>query len=232
MEMSLSVAVLHSCDNQNGVLSDSLGDCKIAKDTDAGHAQFAAYVTSKTVSHLIDAVEHFQLVLDQCPGIFARIFKTLIPPLPSSATPLHYARRAIPIIPYLYNVTEALIWRYDKKRTAADIREVAQLYHELLPLFTDGAYLRSITAGAYGVDYVIRGCNKLPIDASDEGVYLRRVILELRPLGHQLRPRALSQLVQAVEAHFDQHGSIDDLDMSIQLGREAVSLLRRTCWPW
>ncbi|KAG1731583.1 hypothetical protein EDB19DRAFT_1912490 [Suillus lakei] len=41
--------------------------CKIAQDTDAGHAQFSEYTTSKTVSHLNDAVQHFQLVLNQCP---------------------------------------------------------------------------------------------------------------------------------------------------------------------
>ncbi|KAG1824275.1 CHAT domain-containing protein [Suillus variegatus] len=46
----------------------------------------------------------------------------------------------------------------------------------------------------------------------------------LCPLDHRLRPRTLHELAQAVEARFDQHGSIDDLDTSIQLGREAVAL--------
>ncbi|KAG2093884.1 uncharacterized protein F5147DRAFT_720328, partial [Suillus discolor] len=60
--------------------------------------------------------------------------------------------------------------------------------------------------------------------ASDEGIHLGRVIFELCPLGHQLRPTALNELAQALQTRFDQHGSIDDLDTSIQLGREAVSL--------
>ncbi|KAG2352218.1 hypothetical protein BDR07DRAFT_1314768, partial [Suillus spraguei] len=55
----------------------------------------------------------------------------------------------------LYNLTEVLTWRYNKKDTAADICEAAQLYHELLPLCLKGTYLRSIAAGAYGVDYAI-----------------------------------------------------------------------------
>ncbi|KAG2344812.1 hypothetical protein BDR05DRAFT_1058692 [Suillus weaverae] len=124
----------------------------------------------------------------------------------------------------LYNLTEALTWRHHKKDTADDIPEAAQLYHELLPLCPEGTYLRGLAAGANGVDYVIRGCNDLPTDASDEGIHLRRVIFELCPLGHQLRPDALHWLAEAVEARFDQHGSIDDLDTSIQLRREAVFL--------
>ncbi|KAG2344764.1 hypothetical protein BDR05DRAFT_998790, partial [Suillus weaverae] len=123
-----------------------------------------------------------------------------MPPFPSSATPLHC------------------------KDTAADIREAAQLYHELLPFCPEGTYLRSIAAGENGVDHVIRGCIGLPIDASDEGIHLRRVVFELCPLGHQLRPRALHELAQAVKARFDQHGNIDDIDEDIQFRRETVFL--------
>ncbi|KAG1853518.1 CHAT domain-containing protein [Suillus subluteus] len=123
----------------------------------------------------------------------------------------------------LCNLTAALIWRHNKKSTAVDIREAVPLYHELLPLCPEGTYLRSIVAGN-GVDYVIRGCNDLPIDASDEGIHLRRVVLELCPLGHQLRHDALHWLAQAMEARFQQCGSIDDIDETIQLRREAVSL--------
>ncbi|KAG1771294.1 hypothetical protein EDD22DRAFT_842867 [Suillus occidentalis] len=47
-------------------LSDFLVDCEIARDTDAGHARAAEYMTSKVVSHLNDAVEHFQLLPNQC----------------------------------------------------------------------------------------------------------------------------------------------------------------------
>ncbi|KAG1809161.1 CHAT domain-containing protein [Suillus subaureus] len=108
----------------------------------------------------------------------------------------------------LYNLTEALTWRHNKKP--------AQLYHELLPLCPEGTYLRSIVAGPNDIDYVI--------DASDEGIHLRRVVLELCPLGHTLRPETLDKLSQALRSCFEQHGNIDDLDTSIQLGREALSL--------
>jgi CHAT domain-containing protein len=119
---------------------------------------------------------------------------------------------------------EALTRRHMKKGTTADIREAAYLYGELLPLCPDGTYLRSIAAGPNGVDYVIRGCNNLPIDSSDEGIHLRRVVVEICPLGHQLRHDALHWLARAVEARFEQCGSIDDIDETIQLRREAVSL--------
>ncbi|KAG2343594.1 hypothetical protein BDR05DRAFT_989693 [Suillus weaverae] len=242
--LTLKAAVIHACDDQDGALSDSLVDCRISRDTDAGHAQFVKYVTSEDVSHLNAAVEHFQLVLDQCPVshsdhataltnlAWARLIGYIRNDLQDVDATISLFRDALALRPQrhpdhslsLNNLTEALNWRHDKKGTAADIREAAQLYHELLPLCPEGTYLRSIAAGANGVDYVIGGCNDLPKDASDEGIHLRRVVLELCPLGHQLRPRALDELAKAVEARFDQHGIIDDLDTSIQLGREAVSL--------
>ncbi|KAG1766373.1 CHAT domain-containing protein [Suillus placidus] len=242
--LTLKAVVVYACDDQDGALSDSLVDRKISRDTDAGHAQFVEYVTSENVSHLNAAVEHFQLVLDQCPVshpdhataltnlAWARFIGYIRNDLQDIDATISLFRDALALRPQrhpdhslsLNNLTEALNWRHDKKGTAADIREAAQLYHELLPLCPEGTYLRSTTAGENGVDYVIGRCNDLPKDASDEGIHLRRVVLELCPLGHQLRPRALDELAKAVEARFDQHGSIDDLDTSIQLGREAVSL--------
>ncbi|KAG1775462.1 CHAT domain-containing protein [Suillus placidus] len=242
--LTLKAVVVHFCDNQDGALFDSLVDCEIAREADAGHAQFAEYVTNKTVSHLNAAVEHFQLVLDQCPVshpdraaaltnlAWARLKGCIRNDLQDIDATTFLFREALALrlqhhpdyCLSLYNLTEALTWRRNKRSTAADIRESAKLYHELLPLYPKGTFLRSIAAGAHGVDYVIDGCNDLPIDASDEGVHLRRVVLELCPLGHQHRLRALDRLAQAVEARFDQHGSIDDLDTSIRLGRDLVSL--------
>ncbi|KIK32118.1 hypothetical protein CY34DRAFT_19276 [Suillus luteus UH-Slu-Lm8-n1] len=63
--LTLKATVLHSCNNQDSALLDSIVECQITQDTDAGHAQFAKYMASTTVSHLNDAVQHFQLVLDQ-----------------------------------------------------------------------------------------------------------------------------------------------------------------------
>ncbi|KAG2139840.1 CHAT domain-containing protein [Suillus bovinus] len=242
--ITLKVAVVHACDNQNDTLFDSLVDGNIFRDTDAGHAQFATYVTSKNDSHLHDAVQHFQSVLDQCPVshpdhataltnlAWARLRGYILNDLQDIDTTTSLFRVALALRPQphpdhllsLYNLTEALTWRHNKKSTAADIREAAYLYYELLPLCPEGTYLHSIAAGNNGVDYVIGGCNNFPKDPSDEGIHLRRVILELCPLGHKLRPRALDRFAQAVEARYYQHGSIDDLETSIQHGREAVSL--------
>ncbi|KAG2348224.1 TPR-like protein [Suillus weaverae] len=200
--LTLKAAVVHACDD---ALSDSLVDCGIVRDTDAGHAQFAKYVKHKRVSHLKAAVQHFQLVLDQ--SALTNLAWARLKDIDATTS---LFREALALRPqhhpdhplYLYNLTEALTWRHNKK--------TAQLYHELLPLCPEGTYLRSIAAGQNGVDYVISGCNDLLTDASEEGICLRRV-------GHQLRLSALDNLAQA-------HGSIDDLDTSIELGREALSL--------
>ncbi|KAG1827878.1 CHAT domain-containing protein [Suillus variegatus] len=242
--ITLKVAAVHACDDQNSALFDFLVDCEIARDIDVGYARLAKYVRSRRVPDLNDAVKHFELVLNQCPvghqdrataltNLAWVLLKGYIRnDLQDIDTATSLFRDALGLRPQhhpdhslsLYNLTEALTWRHSRKRTAGDVREAAQLYHELLPLCTEGTYFRSITAGKKGVDYVIDECSDLPTDASDEGICLRRVVLELCPLGHRLRPRTLDELARAVKARFDQYGSIDDLDTSIQLGRETVSL--------
>jgi CHAT domain-containing protein len=201
-------------------------------------------MTSMTVSRLNAAVEHFQLVLDQCPVshpdhaaaltnlAWARLIGYVQNDLQDIDATISLFRDALALRPQrhpdrplsLHNLTIALSWRHDKKSTAADICEAAQLYHELLPLCPEGTYLHSIVAGENGVDYVITKCNNLPTDASDEGICLRRVVLELCPVGHQHHPRALDKLSNALESRFKNSGNIDDLDEGIQFRREAVSL--------
>jgi tetratricopeptide (TPR) repeat protein len=205
--------------------------------------QFAKYMTSKMVSHLKAAVQHFQLVLDQCPVshpgyaaaltnlAWARLKGYIRNDRQDIDTTTSLFRSALSLRPQrhpdrslsLYNLIEALTWRHNKKGTAADICEAARLYHKLLPL-PEGTYLRSIAAGQNGVDYVISRCNDLPTDASDEGICLRRIVLELCPLGHQCRPRALDKLSRALRSRFTQRGIIDDLDEGMQFRRKAVSL--------
>ncbi|KAG2341559.1 TPR-like protein [Suillus weaverae] len=239
--LTLKVAVVHACDE---ALSDFLVDCKVARDTDAGHARFAKYVKYERVPHLKVAVQHFQLVLDQCPVshpdhaaaltniAWARLQGYIRNDLQDIDGITSLFREALTLRPQrhpdhplsLYNLAEALNWRHDKKSSAADICEAAQLYHKLLPLCPEGTYLRSIVEGPNGVDYVIGGCNKLPIDASEEGICLRRVVLELCPQGHQHRLRALDKLSLVLNTRFTQRGNIDDLDESIRFLREAVSL--------
>jgi CHAT domain-containing protein len=110
------------------------------------------------------------------------------------------------------------------ERIAVYIHESVQLYCKLLPLCPEGTYLRSIAAGKDGVDNLIRACNNLPTDASDEVIHFRRIVLQLCPAGHQYRPDALNMLSSALRSRFKQCGSIDDLDECIQFRREAVSL--------
>ncbi|KAG1721148.1 hypothetical protein EDB19DRAFT_525966 [Suillus lakei] len=241
--LTLKAAIVHPCDDQDGGLFDSIVDCEIARDTDAGHARFAEYTTSKTVSHLNDAVQHFQSVLDQCPVghpdhasaltnlAYARLGGYIQNDLEDIDTTTSLFREAFALRPQghpdhafsLYNLIRALNRRYSKEPTAVYIHESAQLCCKLLPLCPEGTYFRSIGVDG-AVDYVITECNNLPIDASDEGIHLRRVVLELCPLGHQRRPRALDKLSWVLFERFTQHGSIDDIDESIRLRREAVSL--------
>ncbi|KAG1869950.1 CHAT domain-containing protein [Suillus subluteus] len=228
----------------DGVHPSLIVECEIARHVDAGHARLATYVISETVSHLVDAVEHFQLVLDRCPvghldraaaltnlacsrlqGYIRDDFEDI-----HSITDLFY--EALELRPQghldhplsFYHLLKALIRRYRKEHIAIYIQESAQLCFNLLPLYPEGSYLRSIAAGADGVDYVIFECNNLPIDASDEGLHFRRVVLQLCPPGHQDRPRALDKLACALIIRFRQRGSIVDLDECIQCRREAVSL--------
>ncbi|KAG1847676.1 CHAT domain-containing protein [Suillus subalutaceus] len=242
--LTLKAAVVHSCDNQGSAPLDSVVDCKIGRDTDAGHARFAEYVSNESDSHLNDAVEHFQSVLDQCPvdhpdraaaltnlawvrlkGYIEGDFEDI-----DSVTSLF--REALALRPQghpdhllsLYCLAEALTSCYREEDTAVYIHQSAELYCKLLPLCLEGTYLRSIAAGANGVDYVIDECNNLPTDASDEGIHLRRIVLQLCPPGHQNHPDALNELSSALQSRFRQCGSVDDIDESIRVGREAVSL--------
>ncbi|KAG2109195.1 CHAT domain-containing protein [Suillus cothurnatus] len=197
------------------------------------------------VSHLNDAMQHFQSVLDQCPVghpdraavltnlAWARLDGYIENDLQDIDSVISLFHEALALRPqghpdhplYLYHLTEALNWRYAKENfIAAYIHESAQLYCKLLPLCPEGTYLHCIAAGADGVDYVIRACNKLPIDTSDEGIHVQRVVLELCPLGNEHRPNALDMLGRALRPRFEQCGSIDNLDESIQRSREAVSL--------
>ncbi|KAG1882815.1 CHAT domain-containing protein [Suillus subluteus] len=241
--LTLKAAVLHPCDNHDNVVLDSIVESEIARETDAGHERFATYVTSKTVSHLNDAVQHFQLVLNQCPIghpdraaaltnlARARLEGYIEKDLQDIDYITSLFREALALRPQgnpdhpssIYHLIEALTWCYSKENfTAVYIQESVQLCCNLLLLCPEGTYLCSIAAD--DVDYVIRECNKLPIDASDEGIYLRRVVLELCPLGNEHRPNALDMLARALRTRFKQCGSIDDLDECIQRSREAVSL--------
>ncbi|KIK36499.1 hypothetical protein CY34DRAFT_510615 [Suillus luteus UH-Slu-Lm8-n1] len=244
--LTIKATVLHVGDNQDDALFDSLVDCEIARDTDAGHARLAKYGTRKLkrVSLLNDAVKYFQLVLNQCPvghpnraaaltnlawarlkGYTRKNYQDV-----DSVTSLF--REALALRPQghsdhplsIYHLTSALTCRYRKERTAVHIYESAQLSCKLLPLCPEGTYLRSTAVGKNGVDYMIRECNNLPTDTSDEGIRFRRAVLELCPLSNEHRPEALDKLARDLMTHFQQCGSIDDLDESIQRDREAVSL--------
>jgi CHAT domain-containing protein len=200
-------------------------------------------MTSDTVSHLNDAVQHFQLVLDQCPVghpdhaaaltnlAYARLEGYTQNHFQEIDTTTSFFREALALRPQghpdhassLYNLIRALIWRHSKESTAVYIHESAQLCCKLLPHCPEGTYFRSV-----GIDRAVSYVTNysLPIDASDEGIHLRRNMLELCPVGQQHRPNALDKLAWALRSRFTQHGNIDDIDECIHLCREAVAM-----WP-
>jgi len=185
-------------------------------------------------------MQHFQSVLDQCPVghpdhaaaltnlADSRLEGYIQNHLQDIDTTTSLFRESLALRPQghpdhassLLNLITALNWRYSKESTAVYIHESAQLCCKLLPLCPERTYLRSIGVDS-AVGYVI---NNLPIDASDEGIHLRRNILELCPVGQQLRPKALDKLAWALLIRFQQCGNIDDIDETIQLRREAVFL--------
>ncbi|KAG0695027.1 CHAT domain-containing protein [Suillus ampliporus] len=247
--LTLKAASVHACGNDDGTLLHSIVKCAIAQRTDSGHAQLRKYVTGKNTSHLKRAVKHFQWVRDRCPVghpdhsvaltnlAWARLQGYIRKDIQDIDSTTSLFRDALALRPQghpdhplsLYHLTEALSWRHNYQNTPADIRESAQLYHELLPLCPEGTYLCSIVAGENGADYVINECNNLPIDGSDEGIQLRRIVLELCPLGHQHHPTSLHQLALSLEVRFLRCGSIDDIDETIQLHRDVVSLAPEAC---
>ncbi|KAG2119195.1 CHAT domain-containing protein [Suillus clintonianus] len=223
--LTLKAVVVHACDNQDG------------------HAQLAKYMTLKTVSHLNDAVEHYQSVLDQCPVDH--------PDRAAALTNLAWAhlvgygrtdhedidtttslfREALALHPQghpdhtisLFHLIFTLNLRHSKEQSAVYIQESTPLCCKLLPLCPEGTYLRSSFVDI-AVNYLIAQCNNFPKDASNEGIHLLRMVLELCPLGHKYRPIALSNLALALKLRFHASGIIDDMDESVQLFREALSL--------
>ncbi|KAG2068527.1 hypothetical protein BDR04DRAFT_1079298 [Suillus decipiens] len=243
--LTLKAAVLQPSDNQDIALLNSIAECEIAQETDVGHERLARYVTSKTVSQFSDAVHHFQSVLNQCPVghpdragaltnlAWARLEGYTRNDFQDIDSVTFLFREALASRPQdhpdhplsIYHLVKALIWRFSKEKfNAVYIHESAQLCCKLLPLCPDGTHLYSIAAGKNGVDYVIGECNKLSAEGSDEGIHIRRVVLELCPLGNKHRPKALDMLGWALSLRFEQRGGTDDLDECIQCRREAVSL--------
>ncbi|KAG2339946.1 hypothetical protein BDR05DRAFT_1002877 [Suillus weaverae] len=156
--LTLKAAVLHDCDNQDSTLFDT------ARNTDADHEQSATYVTTEKVSHLNDAVGLFTALNNLARARIQSDIQDIdfITSLFHEA--LAFRPQGHPDHPLsIYHLTEALTWHHTKEHTAVYFLESAQLSCKLLPLCTEGTYLRSIAAGADGAaDYVIRECNTLP----------------------------------------------------------------------
>ncbi|KAG2360934.1 CHAT domain-containing protein [Suillus spraguei] len=165
--LTLKAGVVHTCNEQDSTLSDPLVDCGIGRETDAGHARFAEYITSGTVSHLNDAVQHFQLVLNQCPVALTNLAVACLE---------GYIQNDLQDI----DTTTSLLRKALALRSQGHPDHASSLHNlestalccKLLPLCPEGTYLRSICVDSE-VGYVI------------DSIHLRRNMLELYPLGQQ-----------------------------------------------
>lgn len=197
-------------------------------------------MTSKTVSHLHDAVQHFQFVLDRYSvdhpdhaEAFTNFAFTCLEGymqdhLQDIDTTTSLFHQALALRSqghsdhtlYPCDLIRGFIWPYGKESAAVYIHESTQLWCKLLPPCPGGSYLRSMHVDS-AISYVI---GNLPIDTSDEGIHLRWNVHQLCLLEYQLHPRALRLLPLALETRFQQCGSIHDIDEIIQLRRETASL--------
>ncbi|KAG2038420.1 hypothetical protein BDR03DRAFT_305194 [Suillus americanus] len=232
--LTLKAAVLHPCEDHDGTLFVCLVDCEIARATDTGHVQVVEYITSKTVSHLHDAVEHFQSVLDQCPAdhpdraaalanlASARLKGYIQNDLQEIDSTISLFRDALTLRPQghpdhkisLYHLADALVMHYLKEDTAVHIPESVQLYCTLLSLCPEGTFLRLIAAVGSGVHNAID---------DNLNIQVQRTVLEFCSPGHTSRPKVVDKLSLDLRTRFAQCGSIDDIDESIRLRREVVS---------
>ncbi|KAG1798115.1 uncharacterized protein HD556DRAFT_1267042, partial [Suillus plorans] len=189
------------------------------------------------VSHLNNAVEHFQLVLDQCPVshpdhataltnlAWVHLLGYIRNDLEDIDATTSLFRDALALRPQHhpdhpsspYNLTEALTWHHIKKSTATDIREAAQLYHELLPLCPEDTYLPNIAAGN-GVNY--HGS----IDDLDTSIQLGREAVSLCLEVHADRDTYLNNLASSLTSRFRHQGKPNDLNEAISLHEEALTL--------
>ncbi|KAG2339280.1 hypothetical protein BDR05DRAFT_992138 [Suillus weaverae] len=208
--LALKAAVLHDCDNQDSTLFDFVLDqCPV------GHPDRAAILTKLTWARLKGYIQKDLEDIDSITSLFREALA-----LRPQGHPDH------PLS--IYHLAEALTWHHIKEDTAVYIHESLQLYCKLLPLCPEGTYLRLNAAGANGVHHVIRECNNLPTDASDEGIHLRRVVLELSVSlcseGHSERDTYLNNLALSLLYRFNYQGNSDDLNEAISLYEEALRL--------
>ncbi|KAG2343622.1 hypothetical protein BDR05DRAFT_999896 [Suillus weaverae] len=232
--LTLKAAVVHACD----ALFDSLVDCKIARGTDTGHARLSEYTTSKTVSHLNDAVQHFhslQLCVYRPEGYIQKDIQDVdtTTSLFREALALRQQGRPDHTLS-LYNLIRVLNWHYNKEPITVYIYEYAQLCCKLLPLCQESIQFRREAASLCPEGHSDRDVylNNLTISLElrfnhqgnpndlDEAISLHEEVLCLWPVGHRYRHFSLNILVIC----FDTRGDIDDIRRTVNLYHGALAL--------
>ncbi|KAG2108781.1 CHAT domain-containing protein [Suillus cothurnatus] len=237
--LTLKAAAVHDCDDQDNMLSYCLVDSDIARDTDAGHALLAEYISSEAVSHLNDAMQHFQSVLDQCPVghpdhaaaltnlSYAHLGGYIQNHLQDIDTTTSLFRESLALrlqghpdhTSSLLNLITALNWHYSKESTAIYIHKSAQLCCKLLPLCPQCTYFYSIS-----VDGAASTFDETFL-SSVLAIILRRKALTLCPPGHPHCDTRLNNLAYALKTRYDESYVSEDLNEAIDRYRESHLLM-------
>ncbi|KAG1753620.1 uncharacterized protein EDB91DRAFT_1077355 [Suillus paluster] len=213
--LTLKAAVIHPRKNKDGTVFDFIVDYRITRHTDAGHTTFAAYIKSKRVFDLNDAVQHFQLVLEQCPVGH-----------PDCATALTNLvcgayLRSITVggirVDYVIGACNKLL-----KDASDEGIHFRRIVLELCPL---GNQHRPRALDKLSQSLSIRFRRSGSIDDIDESIQLGREVVSLCPGGYSDRGIYLNNLAFSLSYYrFSHQGKSDDLDEAISLYEEVLCL--------
>jgi hypothetical protein len=202
--------------------------------TDAAHEAYALYRKSNCSNDLESARQGFQAVIDQCPighpsraAAFSNLAHVILHAFTKDTRidiehVISLLRSALALNPLghpdhpvsILDLCMALKMCHSHRKSCADLREVVELYHSLLPLCVEGSYLQL---------RVIEECNALPGDTSDESIMLRRTVLKHCRPQHPYRAHTLNRLAEVLYTSFRRSGNIDHIQEAVDLSREALA---------
>lgn len=124
----------------------------------------------------------------------------------------------------------ALRMRFDQDKSPADLAEAIQLQRAAVDATPVEHPDRLRQLGQLATTLVTGGETASDAAMLDEAVAIRRYLLDAGPSGHPDRPSRLEAVAVALHARFLRRGAEPDLDVAIELQREAVQLSGNTVY--
>lgn len=118
----------------------------------------------------------------------------------------------------------ALRFRFDATENAADLAEAIRLQRAAVDATPAESRNRVRALGHLSTTLLTGGQAASDAAMLDEAAAIRRHLLDATPPGHPDRRLRLVRLAEALRARFQRHGTEPDLDVAIELQREAVRL--------